>query len=245
MNANKKNLEKVLTKALQFRDKGKSISDILLTFPKQKKELQELFKIIEAITRQKKNINPSQELLIKIIAQVSPIAQTVEKKKVSRYAPSRVETKDRPSILEQIVKGVQSMTTKWKILLPVGMTVIILLLITAFSGRKTPTDLNIAEITREQERISNLIAELDEETSEETALQEVERALDEASDIFPTPTLPAPTQAPTTKPATTKDPFELASIQTESKGIAFDSGLDSFFSEETSLEEIDSALADF
>ena len=40
------------------------------------------------------------------------------------------------------------------------------------------------------------------------------------------------------------DPFELASIQKELQGVSFDSDLDSFFQEETNLEEIDAALPD-
>ncbi len=241
---NNEKFEKALSEALELQEKGRSTPEILNLLPEFKEELGELFRVIEVLYREKENIVPQKEILTNIISRIST-NEDVTNKETERYL-YRGEVKGRPSIPEEVISKTESMFTKWKILLPIGVAAVIVLAVitTQFTGRITgrkSTSFSLNEIVKEQENFNDLGAEINQYASEEIALGEVDSALEEAATDVAAPA----TQAPSAPSAARQDPFGLASIQTESKAVGFDSELNSFFSEETSLKEVDSALSDF
>lgn len=69
MNYNEQS-EKILTKALELLERGKSKLEILNLFPEQKDELRELFQTMETVQSTKNGIRPPEELLRQIISQI-------------------------------------------------------------------------------------------------------------------------------------------------------------------------------
>jgi DNA-directed RNA polymerase subunit F len=84
MNTNPENLEKIMGEALELKEKGKTISEILDWYPEYKKELKKMFQTIDILSREKEKILPSKELLTKILSELT-IEKSVTEKEFSRY----------------------------------------------------------------------------------------------------------------------------------------------------------------
>jgi|GEM_PF-4221255 len=84
MNTNPENLEKIMSEALEFKEKGKTISEILDLYPEYKKNLKEMFQTIDVLAREKEKALPSKELLTKIVSGVG-LENSVTEKQFSRY----------------------------------------------------------------------------------------------------------------------------------------------------------------
>lgn len=62
--------DKIIIKALELLEKGKTQPEILNLFPEQREELRELFQTMETVQSAKNNIRPSEKLLYEIISQI-------------------------------------------------------------------------------------------------------------------------------------------------------------------------------
>lgn len=62
--------DKIIIKALELLEKGKTQPEILNLFPEQKEELRELFQTMETVQSAKNNIRPPDKLLYEIISQI-------------------------------------------------------------------------------------------------------------------------------------------------------------------------------
>lgn len=89
------NIEKIIQEAVELREKGKLIPEILSLFPKHIKVLEEIFGIIEILSSEKERIKPPKELLMKIISRI-PSSENVTEIEVNRSLDKR-ESKGRPS----------------------------------------------------------------------------------------------------------------------------------------------------
>lgn len=129
MNAKNHNQsEKILSEALELWMRGKTIREILDLFPKSKKELREIFQVIDILNQKKESVRPPKESLISIINQL-PEAESVTSPATDRY-PYRGEIKKgRPSILQLFSVSNQFMSKK----LYVGVGVLALVLLMAGS----------------------------------------------------------------------------------------------------------------
>lgn len=109
------NTEENLIKILELYEDGKSISEILLLFPENQKEIKEIFKVIEKIKENKEEIIPSKELLKKIVTEVDLDSYL--------YRRETIKNKGRSNLINQIH---EYMSLKWKIGIPVGIVIIAL-----------------------------------------------------------------------------------------------------------------------
>jgi len=108
------NAEKILVKTLKLKEEGRSPSEIFDLFPGHKKEVQDFFKVLDILVKEKEKIIPSKELLKEIITKL-PREDSVTNKNVNRYLlrgefkenviniPNN-KTKGRPSIFESLIK---------------------------------------------------------------------------------------------------------------------------------------------
>ncbi len=156
MNNNKNdNLEKVLSKALDLLQEGKSSSQILNLFAEYKTELQEIFQVIEVLSSQKNRIIPPKELLTKIIAQIK-IEEDV--------TYFRGEIKGRPSI-GQLFNVIKFSDMIKKSYIAVGIIALILLVVGGGiywqSQKKVAISPIELEVFYEDEILSQDIAELE------------------------------------------------------------------------------------
>jgi len=140
MNYHKEKIEKILNKALELKDKGKSPSEILELFPEYKNELKDFFGIIDVFSREK--ITPSKELLEKIISQIDSNGEVTEKE-FNRYS-FKGGLKGRPSSINDI-KNRQTMAEKWKIFVPIGVLVVVAVLIVGFQLLKKPSETAVSQ----------------------------------------------------------------------------------------------------
>jgi len=129
--------EKVIEKAIELLDKGKSIPEILNSFPEFEKELKEIFEIIEILGKEK--ITPNREILERIINQIG-IEKGVTKEELTRYLERETKLKGRLSLIELIKSGF-NMAEKWKIIVPVGTLIVLAVLIFATQSSKKPTEI--------------------------------------------------------------------------------------------------------
>lgn len=97
MKDSKIEIEKSIQEALELREKGKSIPEILSLFPEYRKELEEIFVIIEVLSSEKDKIKPSRVILDKIISQI-PVKDNVTDPKINRYLDTEGK-KGRPLIV--------------------------------------------------------------------------------------------------------------------------------------------------
>lgn len=144
---NNNNLEKIIDQTLTLIERGKSVREILAMLPEHKKELEEIFQILDLLNIQKEKIVPSQELLTKIIANL-PTAKSVTEEKASRYLYNRGEQKPndyawhkgRPSEIIIKPKIHDLMTINWKVWAPLGIVAVAVLVIIGFFqfGTKAP-----------------------------------------------------------------------------------------------------------
>lgn len=111
--------EKNLIKALEFYESGKSISEILNLWPKDREKLTKIFDAIGLLEKEGKKIIPPKELLMEIINQT----QIVTNSKENSYLYGDNNKKGRINLINQIHKF---MSLKWKIGIPVGIVVIAL-----------------------------------------------------------------------------------------------------------------------
>lgn len=143
---NNNNLEKIIDRVLTLIERGKSPREILAMVPEYRKELQEIFQILDLLNVQKEKVAPSKELLAKILSNL-PRAESVTEGEVSRYL-YRGEQKPndyawqegRPSEIITKTKIYDLMTINWKVWAPLGIIAVAVLIITGLSqfGTKAP-----------------------------------------------------------------------------------------------------------
>lgn len=88
-----KSIEKALEKALYLWEEGKSFQEILDIFPEHKREIEELFEVIEFIKKEKLRLMPQKEILNKILSQieVSGITKMKENRYIYQEQPKRLK----------------------------------------------------------------------------------------------------------------------------------------------------------
>lgn len=139
-------MEKIIDQALALIESGKSSREILDMLPEYKKELQEIFQLLDLLNVQKEKIVPSQKFLTKIIANL-PAAGSVTEKEIVRYL-LRGEQKPgdyawqngRPS--KKIIKSKINdlMTINWKVWTPLGIIAVVALAIIGSYQLRTETE---------------------------------------------------------------------------------------------------------
>lgn len=143
---NNNTLEKIIGQTITLIERGKSAREILGMLPEYKKELEEIFQILDLLNIPKEKIVPSQELLTKIITNL-PTGESVTEKEVSRYLYRGEQKpndyawhKGRPS--ETIIKPTihDLMTINWKMWAPLGIIAVVALIVGGFYqfGVKAP-----------------------------------------------------------------------------------------------------------
>jgi hypothetical protein len=135
MSNNSENLEKIINEALNLKEEGKTISEILNLYPEYKNELKEIFQTIDILNEEKEKVLPSKELLVKILSELTS-SKNVTEKEFSRYLyrskkePDFSGYKGRGSII-QLLERTSLMTMK-KIYLGIGVLVLALIVIGAY-----------------------------------------------------------------------------------------------------------------
>jgi len=125
MKEKEEKLEKVIEKALELLDEGKTIPEILNSFPQFEEELREIFKIIDVLSKEK--IIPQKEILEKIIAQIET-EKPVTNKESLRYIDREAILKG-PTPLINSIKNLFIMAERWKIVVPLGVLAIVAVLV--------------------------------------------------------------------------------------------------------------------
>ncbi len=135
---NNEKLENVLGEALKFYEEGKSIPEILDLFPEYKKDLEEIFEVIELVRQGKDAIEPSKEVLSEMLNRIP--SNGVTYLKIRRY-PYGGGIKGRTSFIRNIINQIhKSMNLNWKIAFPiVGIVAIIAVLLIYSQSFKEPT----------------------------------------------------------------------------------------------------------
>lgn len=132
---NDNNLEKIISQALILIESGKSPHEILAMLPGYRKELQEIFQILDLLNVQKEKVIPSKELLAKILANL-PHAKSVTEKEVSRYLYrgeqkpndyARQEGRPSKTIIKPKIHDL--MTINWKVWVPLGIIAVVALVV--------------------------------------------------------------------------------------------------------------------
>lgn len=247
-------------------EKEKSPAEIFDLFPDYREDLEALFKTAEIVVSKRKQIVPPKEILHRIITQLSG-DQPVTKQDAERYILQRGAMKGRSSMgreevpeksikdyMGQIIKKIDYMLTQ-KILLPVGIiaVIVLVLVITQFTGRKPSVSLLESEqLNKDQQALNEVSKEMDKYVNDETVLVETDSALQQVAmgkeDSAVKPAASPKTTSPAASPKTTSNVKAEsqkvdATLQTESKNTKFDPELNTFFSEDTTVKETDAALA--
>lgn len=129
MDTKPRTFEQALVKALQLRDSGKSKTEILNSLPEFRKELGEIFQILNVLLSQKKEeVAPEKSLLAKVLSRLPRTAGAVTNTKISRYQ-ERGDTKGRPS---HLINQIYNLMVQ-KLAIGIGIVVVLLLLV--FSAR--------------------------------------------------------------------------------------------------------------
>ncbi len=94
-NKTTKSLEEALNQAFRLWEKGNSSQKILDLFPEYQKEISELFHTVEIIKENKSGINPSKELLTKILSQMnaSVVTKTVKNRSIHQEESNNAKEK--------------------------------------------------------------------------------------------------------------------------------------------------------
>ena len=138
--------EKIISQALLLMENGKSTREIFNLLPEDKKELAEIFQVLNLLITQKDKIKPSKELLAKIITDLL-ITKTVTEKEMSRYlyrgerTPNNfVWREGRPSEIIIKTKIHNLMTINWKMWAPLGIVAVVAIVVIGSSsfGTKAP-----------------------------------------------------------------------------------------------------------
>lgn len=253
--ADKKNA--ALMEALALREQGRPVPEIFDAFPREREELQEIFRIMDMFASQKDAFPAPPALLQVILSRISPPGVT--KEAYDRSTLHRGAEQGRPSIERKIpsasreslmgfaIKQLEYMSTQWKIILPAGIAVVIVLALFAtgqLPGRKSKIAMLTDEINQDKQALDESNAGMIKDLSDEIAL-EVSDALGEATGGKQAM---APKQTTTSKsgsPSAAKDPFGYSAIQTDSKQVGSDSDLNKTSTEGAYLNEVNSALSDF
>lgn len=150
-----KNLETILSQALLADQQGKTLPEILALFPEEEQEIKEMFEIIADLDAKKDKLNPSPEILQKILTNLEGRQITAEAKKIN------LDNKGRLLFSLNIIKEL-FMTQKLKIAIPV-LAVLILVVAGAYIylGSQAGT---AADVENE------IAAALDSELAQEAAL---------------------------------------------------------------------------
>lgn len=192
-NTNEK-LEESIIKALELRDKGKSIPEILDLFSEHKEIIQEIFQTIGILQAQKEDIVPKKELLTKIISGVSK-NQSVTNGEISRYL-YRGKIKGRSSIVQSlgIINWFINMMNKAYIAGAVVLIVVVLGGIYWYSQRRVDLGAVVDEALQEFDEVEAL-PEDDIALAEENAVAYEDEAAPEIEGAQP-PSPPARAPAP-------------------------------------------------
>lgn len=176
---NNGSVEKVLSRALELREEGKPLSEILSLFPECRKELEEMFGVIDAVGKQKNDLIPSEELLANIIARVE-LPEGVTKRALKRYTYRGAE-KSRPSILQWLDVTMFSDMSK-KLYIGFGVAAVVLLVIVGVSTQPQKVAISPFElaVSHEGESLSQDIAEL-EDFFQDVSLDTLDRDLADIS----------------------------------------------------------------
>jgi len=185
MNTNNKNLEKIMSEALELKEKGKTISEILDLYPEYKKELKEMFQIIDILSREKEKILPSKELLTKIISELT-LENSITEKDFSRYLyrgekmPDFSGFKGRPSILKLLEKISLLIINMKKIYLGIGILVLALVVVAGiyWQSQKVAVSPMESEISFEEQALEQDISNL-EGLEKDQSLNSLEQDLNE------------------------------------------------------------------
>ncbi|MCI0532634.1 hypothetical protein L0Y49_00260 [bacterium] len=131
---NEQNIEEIIEKTLAYLDGGKSPAEISRAFPEHQKTVEDIAAIAKLLQKEGEAVIPPRELLIRIIEHAK---SAVTNQADSRYLFKK-EVKGRPS-LHNITKIYESMASKWKIIVPAGIVVVVVLLVVfARSGTGVP-----------------------------------------------------------------------------------------------------------
>src|SRR3989344_33110 len=176
INSNEK-LEKAIDKVLRLREGKKSESEILNLLPECKKELTEIFKIINILSREKEKIAPSKEALAKIISAIPD--NNVTNEKILRYS-YRGAINGRPSVF-QLLNFIDLLNMS-KTYIGTGIAVLVLIVIGGiyWQSQKAPTSQPMESITSVigEDTLNQDLAEL-EDLTQETTLSDLDRELSE------------------------------------------------------------------
>lgn len=102
-------MEKIIMEVLELIEEGKSMQEILNSFPEYKKELEEIFKVAEILKKEKDGALPNKNLLVKIL---SGIDTEVTASGENRFILRDDEIKGRVSVND---KKIKFMTINWKL----------------------------------------------------------------------------------------------------------------------------------
>ncbi|MDD5430787.1 MAG: hypothetical protein PHP03_00995 [Candidatus Pacebacteria bacterium] len=160
----KNNSENILMEALKLQEQGRSVQEILNLYPENKNELQEMFETIDFLNKEKNKIEPSKEVLEKIIDQISS-EKYVTNEEINRCS----YRKGRLINLSQIHN-----IMNWKLIVPIGVVAVLaVFLISQYGGSAPQYVQNIISPATPAEKIDdvvdNIMAEL---VSENTVFAE-------------------------------------------------------------------------
>jgi hypothetical protein len=122
------NKEQILIKALQLNEQGRPVQEILDLFPEHKTDLREMFEMMDILTKEKNQIKPSKELLLKIISQITSEKTKVTTNEIDRYSYHK----------GRLINLSQVHNMMWKIFLPIGAIAVIALFMVSQYGMQAP-----------------------------------------------------------------------------------------------------------
>jgi len=146
-----KNFERILIKTLELLDEGKTFSQILNDFPKYRKELEEIYKIVELISSQK--ITPDKKTLENIITTIND-KDIVTKEQSVRYLNRRENFKKGRLSSTNNINNLFFMKRNWKIIASIGALTLIAAVIVFVQITKKSDNVNIVSVP-EKESIAN------------------------------------------------------------------------------------------
>ncbi len=220
-------IEQVLQEVLQLHESGVSVRDAARAFPDQRREIEEMFETIAAIKAGHAHVAPPPELF-------SHILDNVTVKPEDGYLDGDTH-KGRVFGLKTALQELEAMANTWKIALPIGVIVLLILLIGVMRfGGSDSEEVTVQSLEQDEASLDEVSVSLDQYFAEEDAFADVDADLASV----------APGAAVSGSIAGNgQDPFEVGSLENESNAVGSDSSLDSFFSEEAALSDADAALA--
>jgi len=241
MKTNWENLEKTINEALELKEKGKAIPEILALYPEYKEELKEIFQTIDILNKGKENVLSPKELLVKILFEAFK-EKTVTKEEFGRYLyrgvkePGFAGFKGRPSVVN--LEGIVNFMTR-KVYL--GIVVVVLVILVGagiywqLEKQKTAVSPIESETSLDEQSLEQDITDL-ETLEKDQSLGSLDQDL---SDI-----------AQEAAPATSGQKIDIASLEnlesdlsSELNSVSADLSDLSGFESDTSLGDLDAGLS--